>query len=278
LKTKIKLLLLKFSRSRKAIAIPVTFLILFVSMLGLITITYYFAVEKISTRSIALKISTAKQDMITFDQSLTAIIWQPGSARTIDISDSGGKINIQPLSNRLTISVSDGNTIDETIYNQSIGQVFYELPSSDTLDTGLFLRGDSRAIVNQSGSLITQLYIRNGAEHIEIALSYRPTVSYTTAGLEEGKTVNNVRIYIVNMNTSDAISVYGKIPLKASCISTKITTLTYSLPNTAETLSFTSTLGVNSGQVSIPISSTQNGAITNIETVECNIQIQRCVR
>jgi hypothetical protein len=140
------------------------------------------------------------------------------------------------------------------------------------------LKGDSRTITNQSGSVITQLYIRSGAEHPEILLRYRPTTSYTTAGVENDKAVTNLRIYVVNLNSSDAISMFGKVPLKMSCVTTQITTTTYNLSYNPETLLVTSILDGVSGQISIPVSSTASGAIINVEVVLCNVTIQRWVR
>ena len=268
----------KLWRSRRALAVPATFLILFVSMLGLISITYYFAVEKVNTRSTSLKIATAKQDMISFDESLLSVLWQSGSASTFEFSDSGGEVNVQPSANSLIINVTDHRDIAATIFNETIGQVIYELPYSESPDTGLFLKGDSRTITNQSGSVITQLSIRSGAEHPEILLRYRPIASYTTAGVENEKAVTNLRIYIVNLNSSQAISMFGKVPLKISCITTQITTTTYDLSYAPETLLITSNLDGSIGYVSIPVSSAASGSIINVETVLCNVTIQRWVR
>lgn len=265
-------------RSKAALAIPATFLILFVSTLGLISITYYFAVEKVNARSQTLKMATAKQDFVSLDENLMAVLWQPGSARTVAIADSGGQLHVQPSDNSLTIGISDNRDINETIFNASIGQVTYELPNVESPDTGLFLKGDSRTIGNQSGSLMTQLYIRSGAEHAEILLRYRPTLSYTIAGTEDNKTVNNVRIYVINMNTSEAMALCGKVPLKISCESAQMTTVTHNLSYNPEPLLVTSVLDGASGQVSVPISSTSYGAIVNIEIVQSIIRIERCVR
>jgi len=268
----------KWRRSRRALAVPATFLILFVSMLGVVSITYYFAIEKVNTRSTALKISTAKQDMLSFDETLRSTLWQPGSARTFEFADSGGELNVQPSANSLIINVTDNQNITATVFNETIGQVMYELPYSESPDTGLFLEGDSRTITNQSGSVITQLYIRSGAEHPEILLRYRPTTSYATAGVENGKAVTNLRIYVVNLNQSDAIAMFGKVPLKMACVTTQITTTTYDLSYEPETLLVTSVLDGAVGQISIPVSSTASGAIINVETVLCNVTIQRWVR
>jgi hypothetical protein len=268
----------KLWRSRRAIAIPVTFLILFISMLSIISITYYFAIERVNARSTALKVATAKQDMLSFDETLLAVLWQPSSARTFEFSDSGGEVNVQPSGNSLIINVTDNSEVAATIFNETIGQVLYELPYSESPDTGLFLKGDSRIITNQSGSVITQLSIRSGAEHPEILLRYRPTVSYTTAGVESDKAVNNVRIYVVNLNSSETIALFGKVPLKISCADTQIITITYDLSYASETLLLTAVLDGVSGRVSIPVSSTTSGAIINVEIVLCNVTIQRWVR
>jgi hypothetical protein len=270
-KTKFAKLLL----NKKALAIPVTFMILFVSMLGVISITYYLAVEKVNTRSTTLKVATAKQDMLSLDDIVMQVLGQPGSARTFEFGDSGGQLNVQPDANNLSINVTDGGDIAATVFNEITGQVSYVLPYSESPDTGLFLKGDSRSIVSQSGSLMTQLYIARGAEHPEILLRYRPTVSYTTGGTENGKTVNNIRVYIVNLNASDVIALHGKLPLKISCVTTQITTMTFDVSYEPESLTITAGLDDSSGQVTIPVSSTSSGAIITVETVLCNVRIQR---
>ncbi len=183
-------------------------------------------------------------------------------------------LNVDWIEFKTTIST----TINMAVFNGAIGQITYELPSAESADTGLFLKGDSRTITNQSGSLITQLSIRSGAEHPELLLRYRPTVSYATGGIENNRAVNNIRIYIVNLNASETIALYGKVPLKISCESTQITTTTYTFSYSPEILLVTSVLDGASGQVSVPISSTAYGAVINIEIVQCNIHVERCLR
>ena len=268
-------MLAKFSRSGRALVIPVTFLILFVSTLGLISITYYFAVEKVNARSQTLKVTTAKQDFLSFDENIMSVVWQPGSARAFYFSDSGGKLNVKPNANILTVSISDNGDFDETVYSEATGQITYELPYSDSPDTGLYLKGDSRTITNQSGSPVTQLSIESGTEHIEIQLRYRPTVSNIAAGMEGNRAVNNLRIYVINMNTSDSVALFGKFPLRISCESIQTTTTMYTLLHSAETLSIMSVMDGASGHVSIPISSTVDGAVVNVEIVQCNIKVER---
>jgi hypothetical protein len=265
-----------FSRSRRALAVPVTFLILFVTMLGMISITYYFSVEKVNAQSQTLKVSTAKQDMTSFDDAIMSTLWQPGSARRIDFSDSGGTLKVQPAVNSLNINVTDGSFSDN-IFNGTIGQVAYELPYSHEIDTGFYLKGDSRPITNQSGAGLTQLSIVNGVPHPELILRYRPSASYTTIGTENNKPVNNVRVYVVNMNSSDTVTLMGKVPLKISSLTAQITTTTYDLPYTPDMLFLNSAIGDDSGQTSIPIQGSVDGVIIQLEVVQCIIQIQRVV-
>jgi hypothetical protein len=267
----------RFRHSRRALAIPVTFLILFVSTLGLISVTYYFSVEKVNGQSQTLKVATAKQDILSLDQKIMSVVWQPGSASTIEIGDSGGKLNVQPAANLLTIRLTDNREVNETVYNGTIGQVVYELPFSESPDSGLFLKGDSRTVTNQSGSIITQLYIASGVEHAEIHLRYRPAVSFITAGTEGNRAVNNLRIYVVNMNNSDSIALHGKLPLRISCESAQITRATYTLDYAIAALSVTSIIDGDRGQVAIPVSSTSDGAVINIEIVQCNLTVKRSV-
>jgi hypothetical protein len=265
-------------RSHKAIAIPVTFLILFVSMLGVISVTYYFAIERVNAGSQVLKVSMAKQNMNSLDDNVLSVLWQPGSSRTMEFGDCGGRLNVQPSSNSLVINITDNNEVTDTIFNANVGQTIYELPYSESADTGLYLKGDSRVIVNQTGSVITQLYIRNGLKHPEILLCYRIVASSTTSGIESNKTVNNLRIYLVDLNSSQDIGIMGQIPLRISCNNIENTVTTYNISYQPTALTVAASLDGIQGQVSIPISSTAYGAIINVELVVCDIKIERWVR
>jgi hypothetical protein len=264
--------------SNRALAVPVTFLILFVSMLGVISITYFFAIERVNAGSQVLKVSMAKQNMNSLDKNVLSVLWQPGSSRTIEFGDCGGRLNVQPSSNPLVVNITDSNTISDTLFNASVGQTTYELPYSESADTGLYLKGDSRVIVNQSGSVITQLYIRNGLEHPEILLRYRIVTSYATSGTENNKTVNNLRIYIVNLNSSQEIGTMGEIPLRISCNDIENTLTTYNISYQPTALTVAASLDGINGKVSIPISSTAYGAIINVELVVSNVKIERWMR
>ncbi len=268
----------RFVKSRAALALPVTFLILLVSTLAIITVTYAFSIENIKNQTATLKASIARQSFLSLNNVILSTLGQPGSSNTIDMSDTGGKTNVEPTSNNLTISVTDNSSIEQTIFDSPVGQVTYELPASGSIDTGFYLAGDSDAITNRSGSSLSQLYITTGSTGPQIQLQYRPTVTYATAGLQNGQAINEIRIYIVNLNSSAPIALQGDLPLQISCTNTQLTTHTYQVSYQTENLVITSQLNGSSGNVSIPISSTSKGSITYVETVISNVSIQRWIR
>jgi hypothetical protein len=268
----------KIVRSKYAMALPVTFLILFVSTLSIVSFTYYFSVEKVNSQGQTLKVSTARESFISFNNEIISTLGQPGCSVTFDLIDSGGLLKIQPTNNVLALSINDSSDIQETILNTSIGKITYQLPYTSTSQTGLYLEGDSRTITNQSGSSTSQLCIANGIENQEIQLQYRPTVTYSVAGFENGKAINNVRIYIVNLNSSEDISLQGEVPLHISCTNTLLESKNYEVSNEVGNLALTSVLNGVRGSVCIPISSTTKGAIIHLETVVSNVSIQRWIR
>ena len=268
----------KLARSKFAMALPVTFLILFVSTLGLVTFTYYFSVERINSQGQTLKVSTAKENLLSLDNEIVSTLGQPGSSSTFDLTDSGGRISIQPTKNVLTLIINDSQNIKTTIFNETIGKITYELPYSRTSETGLYLKGDGRTIINQRGDSTSQLCIAQGTENQEIQLHYRPIVTSVTTGLENGKTVNNIRIYVVNLNSSFDLALMGELPLQISCLNTKLTSQNYEVSYQPGSLLVTSVLDGVSGSISVPISSNTEGAIIHMETVISNVSIQRWIR
>lgn len=264
--------------AKHGVALPATFLILLVSTLSIVSFTYYFAVERVNSQGQTLKVSTAKQNLLSLDQTVVSTLWQPGSSATYDLTDSGGLTNIQPLNNTLSVTVADGKQISETIFSSTVGQVTYQLPYSSSSETGLYLKGDSRTITNQSGASMSQLSIEQGAQHPEIDLRYRPSVTYAVTGVEAGKTEITIRVYILNLNSSQPIDSQGELPLQISCLNTQLTSKTLQVPYTTDNLAVTCILNGASGSVSIPLVGSTNGATITIETVVCNVSIQRCTR
>ena len=156
--------------------------------------------------------------MLSLNDKILSTIWNPGSSSTINIKDSDGLIRIQPENNQLKITINDTSSIQEEIFVSSIGKIVYELPYSGSSQPEVYLEGDSRTIVNQTGSTQSQVNIVRGAEHPEIHLSYRPMVSCITSEIENGKQVNDIRIYVTNLNSSTISTHKVNYPSESSAL------------------------------------------------------------
>ena len=161
--------------AKRAIAIPITFLMLFVSLTLLISATYYFAIVKINAKSQTFKSSIAEQGMISLEEFLDFVAWSPGAYQIYEFDDFGGTFKMMPNAKRLIMNFT-ADSFSDVFYNASVGKAIYELPPSETHTFGFYLQGDSRAVVNGSSSTMTQLCIVQGAEYYELSLSYRPSV------------------------------------------------------------------------------------------------------
>jgi len=264
---------LNFLPSRRAIALPVTFLMLFASLTLLISATYYFSISRISAKSQMLKVSGVEQEMLSLEKVVRFISWSPGSYEIYEFSDFGGKFKVAPTAKRLVLNITDNSSFYDVFFNSSIGKLVYELPPSETQDN-FFLKGDSRAIVNQSSSTTTQLYTSQGAEYYEITLSYRPLAGSSPTGSSAGKPVNSLRIYIVNLNSSQTITRLGGFRLKISCVNVASSWRSYNLTAPITSLTVSANLDGVLGEVSLPVSSNAQGAIVNLETITCIVKME----
>jgi hypothetical protein len=263
-----------FLHSRKAIALPVTFLMLFVSLIVLITATYYFSITRISSKTLALKTAGVEQEMLSFEKAIKFVSWSPGAYEIYEFGDFGGEFKAVPSGRQLILNLTDDSSFYDIFFNSSVGKAFYELSSSDELADGFFLKGDSRAIVNQSSSTTTQLYISRDTEGCEIALSYRPLASSTITDSSGTKPVNGLTLYIVSLNTSENITRLGSFRLKVGCSNVASSLRTYNFTSQMDSILIRSDLDGVINTVSLPISSNAQGAIVNLETIVCNVKIE----
>jgi len=259
-------------QSRKGTAIPITFLVMFVSLTLLISTTYYFAISRISSKSVLLKVSAAKLSMFSLENSIASVTWSPGSSQIYHFENGEGTLMIAPDDKRLVINITDK---DDIAFNSTIGSIICTLPASSAQNDDFYPKGDSRVMVNQSSSTMTQLHSFRGAESQKITLSYRPLASSAPIASNDGKPVNNVRIYIINLNSSQSFTLQGNFHLKIACVNVTCTTRSYDFLNQITCLTVKCILDDVRGTVSLPISSNEEGAIVNLEIVICNVQLQR---
>lgn len=260
--------------SQRGMSLPVTFLMLFVSLIVLISATYYFSIIRINMKTQAFKVSGAEQEMLSLEKIVSFVAWSPGSSHFYEFGNFGGEFRVEPIARRLVLNLTDDSFFKVVFFNSSIGRIVYQLPSSETQDS-FFLVGDNRAIVNQSWSTTTQLSVSQNIEnHYEIELSYRPSVGSAVTGASDGKPINNLRVCIVNFNSSQSMTRLGSFRLKASCLSVASNRQTHNFSNPITSLLIKSSLDGHDDEVSLPIASSSQGAIVNLETIICHVKME----
>lgn len=265
----------KFLHSKKALAIPVTYLILFSSLLAIISLTYSFAVAKISARGSLLKASIAKQNMQVLDNAVHSVLWSFEASKVVYMDNCGGTFQVEPTAKNLVVNFTDGESFYDIVFNSSVGKVLYKLEASEFNYDSLFLRGDSRAIINQSAFTMTQLYVVTGDDAKELTLCYRPSAIAVDIGTSNGKPLNLVRLYVINLNSSQSLTLREKFYLKVTSVNVTTTTRQYEFNQSVSSLALKAVFGGFLNTVWLPISSNTEGAIVNLEVIVCNVKIQK---
>jgi len=261
--------------SKRALAIPVTYLILFVSLMAIISVTYSVAVVKISARGAILKASVAKQNMQTLDDAVRSVAWSFGASQVVYMDDCGGVFKTEPTAKTLIINLTDEQTFSDIVFNSSVGKVLYELEPAEFYYDSPFLRGDERPIINTSSSTISQLYVTLGEEAQTLVLCYRPLATAAVIGSVDAKPLNLIRISILNLNSSQTLTLREKFSLKVASLNVTTATSQYAFDYAISSLALKVTFDGNSGTVWLPISSSSEGALVNLEVTVCNLKISR---
>ncbi|MEM3760175.1 MAG: hypothetical protein QXZ02_03575 [Candidatus Bathyarchaeia archaeon] len=267
--------LTSFLWSKRALAIPVTYLILFVSLMAIISVTYSVAVTKISARGAYFRASVAKQNMQTLDDAVRSVAWSFGASQVVYMDDCGGMFKTEPTAKVLIINLTDEQTFSDIVFNSSIGKVLYELEPSEFYYDSSFLRGDDRPIINASSSTVSQLYVASSEEAKTLVLCYRPLATVAVIGSDHGKPLNLIRINIINLNSSQTLMLKGKFYLKVASLNVTTITSQYEFSYAISSLALKVTFDGNSGTVWLPISSSSEGALVNLEVTVCNLKISR---
>lgn len=260
-------------RSRRAMALPITFLMLFTSLVILISATYYFSMSRIALKTSALKGSGAEQEMLSFEKVAKFVSWAPGSYEILDFDDYGGTFRVVPSAKRLVLNITDNASFSNVFFDNAVGKALYELAPSEAFDTA-FLKGDNRAIINQSSSTMSQLVISQDGDQYEIALSYRPLAGSAAIDFSGGKPTNNIQVYVISLNSSQNMTSPGNFRLKVLCSNVASILRSYNFSSPITSLSIKASLDGVPGKVSLPISSNALGAIVNLETVVCTLKLE----
>ena len=262
-----------FKYSTRALAIPVTYLILFASLIALISATYGYAVVKIGAKGAVLRASVARQNMLLLDDVIHSVAWSFGASATVFMDDCGGNFHTFTSAKNLLINIADGQMFNETVFNSSIGKVYYELDSSESSYNGQFIKGDARTIINQSSFTQTQLYSDTETAK-EIVLCYRPSTTIAAVGTYNGKPSNLIRINIINLNLSQNIMLSGSLRLRITSLNVSTSSRLYEFSQQISSLALTSYLDEAASSVWLPIVSNDEGAAVTLEIFVCNIAVQ----
>jgi hypothetical protein len=266
---------LRFLSSRRATALPVSFLMLFVSLTLIISATYYVSVTKIAARGRILNVAVAKQNMLYLADGLESVNWAPGSSRVYTFEDSGGTFKTYPTAESLAVSVTDNVLLYAVIFNSNVGKAVQELPLSEAAVYTFYLKGDSRTVINQSVFTTTLLYLSPGTPSPELTLKYRPLATISETGSAEGKPVNTLRVYLVNLNSSATVIAQGEFSIKATCSSVVSSLQTYNVSYPITSLTVRTNFGGSIDTVVVPVESNLGGAFVKVETLVCNVKLER---
>jgi len=243
--------------------------------MAIIFVTYSFAVAKISARGALLKTSMARQNMQGLDDAVLSVAWSFGVSEVIYMDDCGGVFKTEPTAKTLVLKFTDEQAFYDVVFSSPIGKALHELEPSETEYDGFFIRGDDRAIINQSSFTMTQLYFGLGDDIKQLTLCYRPSATAAFIGTNNGKPLNIVRIYVLNLNSSQSLMLRGKFYLKVTAVNVTTTTRQYEFNVSVSSLALKADFDGKLSTVWLPISSDSEGAIVNLEIVVCSVKIQK---
>ncbi len=248
---------------------------LFVSLTIIVSATYYVSVTKIQAKGRILNVAVAKQNMLSFEDSIGLAKWSPGTSSICHFEDSGGMFKTYPTAKTLLVNVTDNSTFYTVVFNSSVGKAVFELPSAEIAVYTFYMKGDERAIINQSAFTSAQLYMAHGASSPELTLTYRPLATMSETGSSQGKPVNTLRLYIINLNTSTTLTAQGEFNVKATCVNVTSNLQTYNFSYPITSISVNAVLDGTNDTVVLPVSSGSDGAFVRVETLVCNIKLER---
>lgn len=255
----------------RGLATSVSMIIIFFSLTLVSTITYYYSATRIDAKKEDLKVIAAEEKMLDLEAAISSTAWSPGSSRVLAFSDYGGEVSVKPPENHLEINITMGES-SYIVFNGSTGSVIYKLPFASKRQVGRWLLGDDRAIVNRSSAYQAQVHVEHGDERQELTMGYRPLVSSSLGGMASGRRVNNIRIYIINLNGSQALSSEGEFHLKVQCTGVSTSLNAYNHSASVTSANIRATLDGSEEEVEVPITSGPSGSTVRVEVLVCHIE------
>lgn len=260
-------------RTRHGLAASVSMLLILFSLTIVSTIAYSYALGSIGSRKQDLKLVAAEEKMLDMESAISAVVWSPGSIRTLAFSNYDGQLRVEPDANHLLLNATmDGTTY--TLFDSDTGRFIYELPSTVIGHYGIWIRGDDRAIVNQSASYQAQMSVGVGDENEELIARYRPLASSSAGDLVSGRRINNVRIYVVNLNSSASIESSGEFHVKVESENVTTQVQSYDLDADVTKIDLKAVLNGAERTITVPLTVGASGSTVRIEVVIGYVKIQ----
>ena len=264
-----------FLKSKRALAIPVTYLLLFVSLMAIISMTYSFAVVKINSRGALLRASVAKQNMQFLDDAVHSVAWSFSASEVVYMDNCGGIFKTENTAKNLALNFTDEQTFYSVLFNSPVGRMYYKLDDSEFNEDGSYIRGDDRAVINQTAFTMTQLYVMTADDAKQLVLSYRPLATAAAIGTSGGKPLNLIRVNVINVNSSANLSQQEKFYLKVTSVNVTTTKTRYEFNQSVSSLAIKSAFDGKETTVWLPISSISDGVVVDVEVDVCYVTIQR---
>lgn len=264
----------KFACSRKGLAIPVTYLLLFASLIVIVSATYGFAIARIGAEAVQLRVLVAKQNMQALDDAVRFVAWSTGGSKTVYMEDCEGVFQVLPLAKSLTITLMDGQGFSRVVFNGSVGKALYMLEGVAESQAGLFVRGDSRTIVGHGAYTVTQLYFERGETAQQLVLCYRPMATALAMDAGGTKPLNVIRVCVISLASSRAASLYGGFHLKVSVLNVASTALRFEFNGSVSSLALEAISDDAKTTVWLPVQSGAEGAIVNVEAYVCHVKLE----
>lgn len=258
---------------RRGLAAPVSLLLILFSLTLVSTVAYNYAVRQIGNRKEDLKLVAAEEKMLDLEEAISFSTWSPGASKTMAFSDYGGQLRVEPGGSHLQVNLTmDGSTY--TVFDSDTGRFVYELPSTVVGHLDRWLRGDQRAIVNQSTAYQAIMMVEAGSEYQELVARYRPLASSSLGDVSGGRRINKVRIYIVNLNASEALQSGGEFHVKISCLNVTTQVQNYDLGDTVTTMDITADLDGEQRTIVVPLTVGASGSTVRVEVVVSHVKIE----
>jgi hypothetical protein len=248
---------------------------LFASTIAIISLTYSFAIARIANRGALVKAAVAKQNMQALDDSVRSVAWSFGGSKVVYMDDCGGLFTTANSAKRLMINLTDGHELNSIVFNNTLGEVSYQLESSESGDYGLYVKGDDQPISNKSQYGMTQLYFTTSGNTQNLVLCYRPLVNVAVVGGSESKPTNLIRVSILMLNSSPDMRLSEQFNLRATSINVTMVLQQYQFNATITSLILKGIVDEASGEVSLPILSGSDGAVVNLEIAVCNLRLEK---